>query len=64
MAGAHLIVADLIHELEALEGLADSDANVLLGQWNRPEAVVEVEQTLIALDSQEGGNILIIWQSG
>ena len=61
---ADLVVADLIHELEALQGLADGDADVLLRQWTWPEAVVKVEQALIALDSQEGSHILIVGQGG
>ncbi len=59
---ADLVVADLIHELEALQRLAHCDANVLLGQRTWPEAVVEVEETLVPLDTEEGSHILVIWQ--
>lgn len=59
---ADLLVADLIHELEALQGLLDADTNVLLGQGAGPEAVVKVEQPLVWLHTQEGCHILIVGQ--
>lgn len=43
---ACLVVADLVHQLEALQRLLDGDAHVLLRQRAWPEAVVEVEQAL------------------
>ena len=43
----HLLVADLIHELEALQRLLHIDANVLLVQRAGAVAVVKVEQTLV-----------------
>ena len=45
----HLVVANLVHELEALERLLDVDAHVLLSQGARTEAVVKVEQTAVLL---------------
>ena len=61
---ADLLVTDLVHELEALQRLLDADANVLLRQGARPEAVVEVEQALVGLDSQERCHIFVVGQSG
>ena len=63
-AGVHLVVADLVHELEALEGLPHSDTDVLLSQGNRPEAVVKIEQALVPFHTQEGCHVLIVGQRG
>ena len=59
-----LFVADLVHELEALQGLLDADANVLLRQGAGPEAVVEVKEALVRLHTQEGRHILVIGKRG
>lgn len=61
---ADLFVADFIHELEALQRLLDTDADVLLRQGAWPEAVVKVEQALVGLDTQEGCHIFVVGQSG
>ena len=60
---ADLLVADFIHELEALQRLLDTDADVLLRQGARPEAVVKVEQALVGLDTQKGCHIFVVGQS-
>ena len=59
-----LLVADLVHELKALQRLLDADTNVLLCQGAGPEAVVEVEQPLVWLHTQESCHILVVGKSG
>ena len=59
-----LLVADLIHELEALQGLLDGDAHVLLRQGDGPVGGVKVEQAHFLLHPQEGGHVLIVGQGG
>ena len=56
----YLFVADLIHQLETLQGLLDADSNVLLCQGAGPEAVVKVEKALVRLHTQKGCHILIV----
>ena len=60
----HLVVADLVHELEALQRLLDVDADVLLGQRAGPVGGVKVEEAHVRLHTQEGGHILVVWQRG
>ncbi len=57
-----LLVADFIHELEALQGLLDTDTDILLGQGTGPEAVVKVKEALVWLDTQECCHVLIVGQ--
>jgi hypothetical protein len=56
--GSNLLVADLIHELEALQRLLDGDADVLLRERARPEGIVKVEEAGVGLHSQEAGHVL------
>ena len=60
----YLLVNDLVHNLEPLNGLLFRDADVLLLERHGTEAVVEVEESLVVLDAQEGGNVLVVGQSG
>ena len=60
----YLFVANLVHELEALQRLLDANANVLLRQGAGPEAVVKVEEALVRLHTQEGCHILVVGKSG
>ena len=54
-----LFVANLVHELEALQGFLDVDANVLLVQRAGAVAVVKVEQTLVLVHPEFVWGILI-----
>ena len=49
----HLLVADLVHQLEPLERLLLGDADVLLLQRHGPEAVVEEEHARGRLDAEQ-----------
>lgn len=60
----YLFVADLVHELESFDGLFLGDTDVLLLQGHGPVRVVEVEQPLRWVNVEEGGNVLVVWQSG
>eukprot|EP00959_Pyramimonas_sp_CCMP1952_P223301 4668183-Pyramimonas_sp.AAC.1 len=63
--GLHdLVVADLVHELEALERLLDVDADVLLRQRARAERVVKHKQPLRGVHAHEGGHVLKVGQRG
>lgn len=60
----HLLVADLVHELEALDGLLFGHADVLLLQRHGAIGVVEVEEPLLGVHVQERGHVLIVGQGG
>ena len=60
----YLLVADLVHELEALDRLLLGDADVLLLQGHRPVRVVEVEQSLLGVDLEESSHVLVVGQGG
>ena len=62
--GPHLLVADLVHELEALQRLLDGDADVLLRKGAGAEGVVKVEEADVGLDAQEGADVLVVGQRG
>ena len=49
----HLLVADLVHQLEPLERLLLGDADVLLLQRHGPEAVVEEEHARGRVDAEQ-----------
>ena len=58
----YLFVDDLVHDLEAFHRFLLSDADKLLLQRYRSEAVVEEEQSLRRLNSKEVSHIFIVWQ--
>ena len=64
MRKTDLLIADLIHDLETLQGLLHIDTDVLLSQRAGPEAVVEVEQAFVVLDPQESSDIVKVGQGG
>mmetsp|Transcript_8053 Transcript_8053/g.30236 ORF Transcript_8053/g.30236 Transcript_8053/m.30236 type:complete len:1031 (+) Transcript_8053:3808-6900(+) len=62
--GHHLLEANLVHELEALQRLLLGDADVLLLQRNGTEAVVEEEQAGALVRTEEGGDVPVVWKRG
>ena len=58
----HLLVADVVHQLEPLQGLLHGDADELLLQRTRTETVVEDEQPLRRVHTEEGGDVLEVGQ--
>mmetsp|Transcript_62196 Transcript_62196/g.148188 ORF Transcript_62196/g.148188 Transcript_62196/m.148188 type:complete len:1090 (-) Transcript_62196:715-3984(-) len=58
----NLIVADLVHELEALERLLLRDPDVLLLQRARPVRVIEVKEALLLVDAQHRRHVLVVGQ--
>ena len=58
----HLLVADLVHDLEPLKGFLHGDADELLLQGARAEAVVKHEQALGRVDAEERSDVLKVWQ--
>ena len=60
----HLLVDNLVHDLEPLDGLLLCDTDKLLLQGHGPETVVKEEETLGGLHPQEGSNILVVGQCG
>mmetsp|Transcript_19882 Transcript_19882/g.59474 ORF Transcript_19882/g.59474 Transcript_19882/m.59474 type:complete len:1131 (-) Transcript_19882:1421-4813(-) len=59
-----LLVADLVHGVEALDRLFVGDTDVRLLQWHRPVLVPEVEQALLWVHSQKDGHVLVIRERG
>mmetsp|Transcript_96000 Transcript_96000/g.248261 ORF Transcript_96000/g.248261 Transcript_96000/m.248261 type:complete len:215 (-) Transcript_96000:1286-1930(-) len=57
-----LLVADLVHGVEALDRLLVCDTNVRLLERHRAELVTEVVQALLRVDAQEDGHILVVGQ--
>jgi hypothetical protein len=60
----HFLVADLVHELEALQCLLDGDADVLLGERTRAERVVEHEEALGGVHAHERRHVVVVGQRG
>ena len=59
-----LLVADLVHELEALKRLLDGDADVLLRERAGAERVVEHEEPLGGVDAHERSHVVVVGQGG
>ena len=59
----HLLVNDIVHDLEPLDRLLLHDSDVLLFQRHRPERIVEVEETFLG-HSQETSDVFVVRQSG
>ena len=60
----HLLVHELVHDLEALDGLLLGDADVLLLERHGPVRVVEVEEAAREVDAQEQRHVLVVGQGG
>lgn len=58
-----LVVDEIVHNLEPFDGLLFRDADVLLFQRHRSEAIVEVKETL-ALHIEERGDVFVVGQRG
>mmetsp|Transcript_113777 Transcript_113777/g.326944 ORF Transcript_113777/g.326944 Transcript_113777/m.326944 type:complete len:647 (+) Transcript_113777:4106-6046(+) len=59
-----LLVADLVHCVEALDRLLVRDADVCLLQGAWAVLVAEVEQALLRVHAEENGDILVVRQGG
>ena len=59
-----LVVADLVHELEALQGLLDRHTDERLRERAGPVRRVEEEKALALVHAQQRGDILVVWQRG
>lgn len=59
-----LFVYNFIHQLESFDGFLLGDADVLLFERHWAETVVEEEETVLWLDPEERGDILVVGQSG
>mmetsp|Transcript_117329 Transcript_117329/g.373813 ORF Transcript_117329/g.373813 Transcript_117329/m.373813 type:complete len:463 (+) Transcript_117329:4361-5749(+) len=59
-----LLVADLVHGVEALDGLLVGDTDVGLLERHGPVLAAEVKQALVGLHAQEDGDVLVIRQRG
>ena len=59
----HLFVADLVHDLESLEGFLDFNADVKLGQGHGTVRIVKVEQ-IGPLHPQKAGHVSVVGQGG
>lgn len=57
-----LLVDDVIHHLEALNGLLLGDTDICVFQWHGTVAVVEEEQPFGWVDTQERSYIFVIGQ--
>mmetsp|Transcript_97903 Transcript_97903/g.274102 ORF Transcript_97903/g.274102 Transcript_97903/m.274102 type:complete len:343 (+) Transcript_97903:4089-5117(+) len=59
-----LLVADLVHGVEALDGLLVRDADVGLLQRAGPVLVAKIEEPPLGVDAQEDGHVLVVRQRG
>lgn len=64
VASPHLLVADFVHELKALQWLFDHHSDVLLRQWAGAVGVVKVKEALVGGHPQEGCHVLKVGQRG
>eukprot|EP00959_Pyramimonas_sp_CCMP1952_P161723 3381661-Pyramimonas_sp.AAC.1 len=62
--GPHLVVADLVHEGEALDEVGLAHADVGLREGHRAVGCVEVEQAGGLAHAQKLGNVLVVGQGG
>mmetsp|Transcript_9219 Transcript_9219/g.31869 ORF Transcript_9219/g.31869 Transcript_9219/m.31869 type:complete len:371 (+) Transcript_9219:5572-6684(+) len=60
----HLVIAQLIHQLQALQRLLQCDAQEVLLQRAGPEGVVKDEETLVKVHAEEHGHVLVVRQGG
>ena len=60
----HFLVHDFIHDLEPFDGLLLGDADELLLQGDRAEAVVKEVEPLGGVDAEEGGHVLVVREGG
>ncbi|RUS26118.1 hypothetical protein BC938DRAFT_471207 [Jimgerdemannia flammicorona] len=59
-----LVVADFVHDLEALDGLLLRDANELLLEGARTICGVEEEESRFRIDAQEACDVLVVRERG
>ena len=59
----HFLVNNFVHDLEALHGFLLSNADVRLLERHRSVSVVEEVESLLWIDAQKGGNVLVVGQS-
>ena len=55
-----LVVTDIVHSLQLLNGFSVSDTNEFLSQRARSVRAVEMEETLVRVNSQEACDIFVV----
>mmetsp|Transcript_57678 Transcript_57678/g.103595 ORF Transcript_57678/g.103595 Transcript_57678/m.103595 type:complete len:297 (+) Transcript_57678:4096-4986(+) len=59
-----LLIAHLVHGVEALDGLLVRNADVRLLEWHWAVLVAKVEEALLRIHPEEDGDILVVGQRG